>query len=359
MENKRHLLKQELHKRLHGKNMNKRQLKLLRGQNSEELDKIKLCRKQAEQEEEKLREIQRKIALLDEEEKQLQEERDLNQREFKKEHDRLTQANNKLKKAVLKRENEEKFQERSRPKPSSQNYNPRFLATHLKPCATMLKTITENENAWVFLDDVDPSRYPDYLEVIARPMCLNTVEHNLYNGHYTNIHQFGKDMKQIWLNAMHYNPGEHQVHQWAKVLSQRFELMFARAIQGLDPQEESKKMATSKLTPQEMVNLQEKIEYLSASQLVQVQNLVRGHANSTSANGEEYELDLDALPIGVLRQLQELVRKPKNSRRAQRQRIVRQIDSLQNAPTSGFGIPPPSGFGMPPPSSFGIPPPNF
>jgi hypothetical protein len=62
-------------------------------------------------------------------------------------------------------------------------------------------------------------------------------------------------------------------------------------------------------------------------------------------------LDLDILPIHVLRELQEFVRKPRINKRAQRQRIKRELRDLETNPNTS--LPPPSqrsGFGMPPPN---------
>ncbi len=40
------------------------------------------------------------------------------------------------------------------------------------------------KDAWPFLDPVDPTIAPDYLDIIARPMDLGTVRNTLLNDGY-------------------------------------------------------------------------------------------------------------------------------------------------------------------------------
>ena len=58
------------------------------------------------------------------------------------------------------------------------------------------------------------AKYPGYLEVVQRPMCLIQVKANLYNGIYAGIALFGKDLRQIFINAKAYNPAAHQVRSF-------------------------------------------------------------------------------------------------------------------------------------------------
>jgi hypothetical protein len=62
-------------------------------------------------------------------------------------------------------------------------------------------------------------------------------------------------------------------------------------------------------------------------------------------------LDLNKVPAHVLRQLQDFLRKPRN-KRAQRQRIKRELTNLDNMSITSLPPPPTTqrtGFGLPPP----------
>ena len=48
----------------------------------------------------------------------------------------------------------------------------------LNECKTLTKTLSEDENAWPFLEPVDPvaQNCPTYFEVITNPMDLGTIK---------------------------------------------------------------------------------------------------------------------------------------------------------------------------------------
>jgi hypothetical protein len=43
------------------------------------------------------------------------------------------------------------------------------------------------KDAWPFLEPVNPSIAPDYLEIISHPMDLGTVRENLMNDRYRSV----------------------------------------------------------------------------------------------------------------------------------------------------------------------------
>jgi len=85
----------------------------------------------------------------------------------------------------------------------------------------ILPRILRNPLARPFLRPVDAVKegiFPDYYQVVTRPMCLGTVEKRLGAGWYWDVHHCIRDIQQVWTNAKLYNPDSHPVHQWAAKL---------------------------------------------------------------------------------------------------------------------------------------------
>jgi len=221
-------------------------------------------------------------------------------------------------------------------------WEPINLPNSLKPCDNILKNMDKLEFIYIFNEQVDPVQYPDYLDVIKRPMCLNDVRSNLYNGVYTNMTQFSKDVRQIWANARAYNPETHKVHEWAKQYSDIFEDLFRRATATT----RKKPVKKCPLTAAELTVLQTKIGELPASSMDYVVDFLRREMPKRYEGQDEIQLNLNSLPGPVLLKLQDVVLneirlKPKN-RAQKRQRIKRQIQTLQkDEPLSLSSLPPP------------------
>jgi len=85
----------------------------------------------------------------------------------------------------------------------------------------ILPRIVRNPLARPFLRPVDAVKegiFPDYYQVVTRPMCLGTVEKRLTAGWYWDANHCLRDIQQVWTNAKLYNPVSHPIHEWAATL---------------------------------------------------------------------------------------------------------------------------------------------
>ena len=64
-----------------------------------------------------------------------------------------------------------------------------------------------NSINYLFLEPVDPTYFPDYLNVIKKPMDLRTLKENLEGGKYTTKEEFYADTQLIFDNAITFNKG--------------------------------------------------------------------------------------------------------------------------------------------------------
>jgi len=214
------------------------------------------------------------------------------------------------------------------------------LPPNLKPCETILKRLDKLEYIYVFEDPVDITKYTDYLTIVKKSMCLETVRENLYGGKYTTMNQFAKDARLVFANARIYNPSSNPVHRWAIQYSDVFEDLYRRATSLTAAAQQQKRMRTV-LTPAEIDSLQNKLAELPSNSMEYVVDFLRRELPETY-HEDEITIDLDLLPDKVLLKLQELVlneakMKPRN-RAQKRQRIKRQIENLQGE--RNFGPPP-------------------
>ena len=88
---------------------------------------------------------------------------------------------------------------------------------------SILKEVTANPYATPFLEPVDPEVAPGYLDLIKKPMDLQTVKKRLVTGVYKHPADFVVDMRLIWENCVTYNDPESEIASWAVILGDFFE----------------------------------------------------------------------------------------------------------------------------------------
>ncbi len=71
----------------------------------------------------------------------------------------------------------------------------------------------------LFIDLPDRALYPDYYQVVKKPICLSEIEAKLEKG-YARIADFTADMGLMFSNAMLYNSDDSQVYEDAQVMRQ-------------------------------------------------------------------------------------------------------------------------------------------
>jgi hypothetical protein len=59
-----------------------------------------------------------------------------------------------------------------------------------------------------FLDPVDTTRFPDYVEVIPTPMDFGTIKKNLDRQRYKTVDEFERDVQLVFSNCFEYNTGD-------------------------------------------------------------------------------------------------------------------------------------------------------
>lgn len=98
-------------------------------------------------------------------------------------------------------------------------------------CRQVLQRIWDDGYAASFQYPVNTDDYPDYLDYIDEPMCLQDVKERLENGVYKKFVDqklFATDMRTIWSNCKKYNLYKSQIWYSAHSLS----LLFERLYQG-------------------------------------------------------------------------------------------------------------------------------
>ncbi|KAK9460550.1 uncharacterized protein V1516DRAFT_677010 [Lipomyces oligophaga] len=70
----------------------------------------------------------------------------------------------------------------------------------------------------IFLDEPSADEYPEYYQIIQKPMALNTVRKRAQEGKYTSFDAFSEDLNLVFSNAMYFNEEGSQVYNDAKHL---------------------------------------------------------------------------------------------------------------------------------------------
>lgn len=247
-----------------------------------------------------------------------------------------------------------------RPPEFSEKQQPPVQSEAYRKLIGILRKLQRHPLAGPFMQPVDISAVPDYLDIVKEPMDLSTVESRLFNGSYSNAYEFGSDIRKIWSNAFLYNSSESEIYQAASQLSSSFESLFSDnenliltdkgdAIEGLYKQlealkKEIKDIKGPKAKPQQTdrpMTLQEKkllgqsIRGLQPQYLRGLINIIKDSLPA-GIHGAELEFDLDTLPPKVCRDLERYVKQctgaPVAKQKVVQQDVDDRLETLAQAP---------------------------
>ena len=121
------------------------------------------------------------------------------------------------------------------PEPSSvappQHLKRVALNTSMKFCLEIIRELLSKKHrdyAWPFYEPVSLETYPDYLEIIKKPIDLTTIKNKIETGQYRTVKPFVKDMRLMITNCYRYNKPEAPIIEQARKLRDFFEYRWAR-----------------------------------------------------------------------------------------------------------------------------------
>lgn len=200
----------------------------------------------------------------------------------------------------------------------------------MRRCGEILTKLMEDKQGWAFNTPVDVGslRLRDYHDIIKKPMDLGTVRSNLENNVYKCPQDFAEDVRLTFNNALVYNPKGHYVYVMAETLSAKFEQMFQKLSKQRRQQQQGilvnkgeeaalvRRRGQGKGKAREM-SLEEKmvlgrsLEELPQEELGKLLGIVKkrngGNGSLSFCDGNEIELDIEALDNDTLSQLVQFV----------------------------------------------------
>lgn len=105
------------------------------------------------------------------------------------------------------------------------------LNTSMKFCLEIIRELMSKKHrdyAWPFYEPVSTQIYPDYLDIIKKPIDLSTIKTKIETGQYKTVKPFVKDMRLMITNCLRYNKPEAPVIEQARRLRDYFEYKWAR-----------------------------------------------------------------------------------------------------------------------------------
>ncbi|KAG4306186.1 hypothetical protein PORY_000174 [Pneumocystis oryctolagi] len=91
----------------------------------------------------------------------------------------------------------------------------------------------------IFLEIPNRKEYPEYYQIIQRPMSFNIVEKKIKKDQYSRLLDFENDIKLIFMNAMVFNEDGSQISNDAKTLLKFFQKKMSKKKESLDQSEDS------------------------------------------------------------------------------------------------------------------------
>lgn len=99
-------------------------------------------------------------------------------------------------------------------------------------CEIILMEMESHEDAWPFLEPVNPRLVPGYRKIIKNPMDLGTMRARLLRGGYSSAAQFAADAALVFDNCRTFNEDESAVGRAGRSLRRFFESRWEELYQG-------------------------------------------------------------------------------------------------------------------------------
>eukprot|EP01138_Halocafeteria_seosinensis_P005004 gb/GECG01005117.1/.p1 GENE.gb/GECG01005117.1/~~gb/GECG01005117.1/.p1 ORF type:complete len:758 (+),score=126.82 gb/GECG01005117.1/:1-2274(+) len=102
------------------------------------------------------------------------------------------------------------------------------MSPEMRDCYQVLSELMSRVEAQWFLRPVDDAQFPDYYDIIRRPMDFQTIQSNLLSQSYNDVRDFSYDVHQVFKNCFQYNPPNSPAYEHATILKNAFEDKLAK-----------------------------------------------------------------------------------------------------------------------------------
>nr|DBA32883.1 TPA: hypothetical protein GDO54_000636 [Pyxicephalus adspersus] len=90
-------------------------------------------------------------------------------------------------------------------------------------CEIILMEMESHDDAWPFLEPVNPRLVPGYRKIIKNPMDFSTMRNKLLNGKYSSCEEFAEDAELVFSNCQLFNEDDSEVGKAGLVLKKFYE----------------------------------------------------------------------------------------------------------------------------------------
>ncbi|XP_056418390.1 bromodomain adjacent to zinc finger domain protein 2A isoform X2 [Hyla sarda] len=90
-------------------------------------------------------------------------------------------------------------------------------------CEIILMEMESHDDAWPFLEPVNPRLVPGYRKIIKNPMDFSTMRNKLLNGRYSSCKEFADDAELVFSNCQLFNEDDSEVGKAGLALKKFYE----------------------------------------------------------------------------------------------------------------------------------------
>ncbi|XP_042200122.1 bromodomain adjacent to zinc finger domain protein 2A isoform X2 [Callorhinchus milii] len=100
-------------------------------------------------------------------------------------------------------------------------------SSDLTLCEIILMEMESHDDAWPFLQPVNPRLVPGYRRIIKNPMDFTTIRDKLISGKYSSCEEFATDATLVFNNCVTFNEDDSEVGQAGYIMRKFFESRWA------------------------------------------------------------------------------------------------------------------------------------